>query len=65
MIQTRIFRKVRSASSGTTGSYRNAWQPESVRIIQKDFLGPEDLLRILQNPEMAALLKTLAKAMEK
>ena len=32
----RIFRKVRSASSGTTGSYRNAWQPESVRIIQKD-----------------------------
>ena len=33
---TRIFRKVRSASSGTTGSYRNAWQPESVRIIQKD-----------------------------
>ena len=31
-----IFRKVRSASSGTTGSYRNAWQPESVRIIQKD-----------------------------
>ena len=28
-------------------------------------LGPEDLLRILQNPEMAALLKTLAKAMDK
>ena len=27
---------MRSASSGTTGSYRNAWQPESVRIIQKD-----------------------------
>ena len=36
MIPTRIFRKVRSASSGTTGSYRNAWQPESVRTIQKD-----------------------------
>ena len=36
MIRERIFRKVRSASSGTTGSYRNAWQPESVRIIQKD-----------------------------
>lgn len=28
-------------------------------------LGTEDLLRILQNPEMAALLKTLAKAMDK
>lgn len=27
---------MRSASSGTTGSYRNAWQLESVRIIQKD-----------------------------
>lgn len=27
---------MRSASSGTTGSYRNAWQPKSVRIIQKD-----------------------------
>ena len=27
---------MRNASSGTTGSYRNAWQPETVRIIQKD-----------------------------
>ena len=27
---------MRSASSGTTGSYRNAWQPETVRLIQKD-----------------------------
>ena len=31
-----VYGNVRSASSGTTGSYRNAWQPESVRIIQKD-----------------------------
>ena len=28
-------------------------------------IGPEDLMKILQNPEMAELLKTLVKAMDK
>ena len=40
-------------------------EPEKVAAKPDGDLGPEDLLRILQNPEMAALLKTLAKAMEK
>ena len=40
-------------------------EPEKEAAKTDGDLGPEDLLRILQNPEMAALLKTLAKAMEK
>ena len=40
-------------------------EPEKEAAKPDGDLGPEDLLRILQNPEMAALLKTLAKAMEK
>ena len=28
-------------------------------------IGPEELMKIMQNPEMAELLKTLVKAMDK
>ena len=39
-------------------------EPEEKAAKPDGDLGPEDLLRILRNPEMAALLKTLAKAMD-